>query len=226
MLSEEEAEEIRGKLLEQLGKLPEEQVKGLKKQIQEASSEQLEHMIKRQQPQGQQCIFCQIINGEIETIKIYEDNDIFAVLDIFPASSGHLLVFPRQHYQKIEEIPEQVFSKMFVFIRTIEPLLLKMTKASASNIFIAQGDDAGQKVPHFVINVIPRQEKDGISFEWQRQKVDKKKLEDLGNKLKKESEKIVRENITEEREKHEKKKKAEDESEAEKILKHTKKRLP
>lgn len=222
MLSEEEAEEIREKLLEQLGKLPEEQVKGLKKQIQGANAEQLEHMIKRQQPQGQQCIFCQIINGEIETIKIYEDNDIFAVLDIFPASPGHLLVFPRQHYQKIEEIPESIFTKMFVFIRTIEPLLLKMMKSSALNIFIAQGDDAGQKVPHFVINVIPRQEKDGISFEWLRQKVDKKKLEDLGNKLKKESEKTVRENMAEEREKHEKKKKAE----AEKISKHMKKRLP
>lgn len=227
MLSEEEAEEIRTRLLEQLEKLPEEQVRDMKKQVQKASAEQLEQLIKKQQQgQGSECIFCQIIEGKLETVKIYEDNDIFAVLDIFPAILGHMLVMPKQHYKTISEIPDNVLNKMFIFVKTIEPIFLELTKANAMNIFIAQGQEAGQKIDHFVINLIPRHDKDGISFEWRRQKADKKKLEILGEKIREKAGKIVKEKINKEIEKEQKKKKAEDESEAEKISRHIKRRMP
>jgi histidine triad (HIT) family protein len=226
MLGDEEAEEIRARLLEQLEKLPEEQVKDLKKQVKHATPEQLEQLIKKQKDEGGECIFCQIIGGKIETIKIYEDNDIFAVLDIFPAAMGHMIVMPKQHHKTIAEIPDNVISKMFMFIKTIEPVFLELTKADGLNIFIAQGQEAGQKVDHFAINIIPRHEKDGISFEWQRQKADKKKLETLGDKIREKAGKMVREKISKDIEKEIKKKKAEDESEAEKISRHVKRRMP
>lgn len=231
MMSDEETEELREKLLEQLENLPEEQqeqAEQLKKQIEKATKEQLEQFVKSQQAAGVGggCIFCQIIGGKLGTIKIYEDSDIIAVLDIYPASLGHMLVMPREHYESIEEVPDALLNKIFLFIKGIVPSFLKITKAKALNIFIAQGETAGQFVKHFSVNLIPRHEKDKIAFAWNKLKVAKEELEVLGEKLRKEAAKEIESKIEAEREKETKERREKEESEAEKIMKHVKRRIP
>ena len=233
MFSDEEAEEIREQLLGQLDNLPEEQqeqAETLKKQIKNANNEQLEQFVKTQQKRGEsgdnECIFCQIIEGKLETIKIYEDSDIIAVLDVYPASLGHMLVMPKQHLEKIEDISDVLLNKLFVFVKAIMPVFLKVTGAKAVNVFIAQGEEAGQRVKHFCINLIPRYGKDKVSFEWNKLKVDKKELEKLGEKLRKDAAREVGSKIEVEREKVAKVKRKEEEDENEKIMKQVKRRMP
>ncbi|MCX8193921.1 MAG: HIT domain-containing protein [Candidatus Pacearchaeota archaeon] len=237
MLTEEQAEELKKKLLKQLESMEEtEQVKALKEEIENMNKEELEEFIQAQMAMAKgsitggtkvsQCIFCQLIEGKLETVKIYEDREIAAFLDIYPASLGHMLIMPKEHYETIEEIPDTLLSKVFLFVKAITPSFLKITKAKGFNIFVAQGEEAGQRVKHFYLNLIPRYDKDNIDLTWSQFKVDKKELEALGEKLRKEAEKEIRSKIAVAKEKEERKRKKEEESEAEKIMKHIKRRMP
>lgn len=225
MLNEEHAKEIKKKLLEQLEKFPADQAADLKKQVEDASNEELEEFIKSQQ-KGGECIFCQIVKGTVETVKIYEDNDILAVLDAYPASKGHVLVMPREHISFINEMPDSLSNKIFTFVKTIEPVLKEITGADAVSIYIAQGELAGQRAPHLCINLIPRYKDDKISFEWERQKAEKEQLEEIAKTLREKASKEVKTKLETEVKKEIEKKEKHEASEAEKISKHLKQRIP
>ncbi|UZE93841.1 MAG: HIT family protein [Candidatus Pacearchaeota archaeon] len=220
-MDEKEIEKLRKKILEQVERLPEEQASSLREQIKSASPQELENFLKQQMVRGDEgeCFFCQLVSGKVETVRIYEDADILCILDIYPANPGHMIVIPKKHFQFMHEIPDALLKKIFIFIKTIEPILLDTTKAHGLSIYIAQGQGAGQKVKHFSVNLIPRFEGDNINFEWQRKKVSKDELEKLGKKIREKSEGIVRG----EQEKKEKEKELE---EAEKMMKHVKERVP
>jgi histidine triad (HIT) family protein len=227
MLNEEEAEEIRKQLLEQIGQLPKDQADKAEAFIKSASAEQLEAFVARMQgPQGGECIFCQIIDGKLETVKIYEDADILCVLDLYPATPGHVLVMPKKHFQFINEIDDTLLKKMALFVKTLEPILVASAKSKGVSIYIAQGELAGQRVPHFCINMIPRYTDDKLSFDWPKQKAEKEKLEEIASVLREKASKEVKSKIEVEVKKETEKKKAEEESEAEKIMKHVKRRMP
>ncbi len=188
-------EEIRKKILEELSRYPKEKIGNLMEEIESATEEEIEQFILNQQKmqQGQQtneCIFCNIILGKTETIKIYEDNEIMAILDIMPASLGHILIFPKQHKHFIQEVDDTVLSKIFVFIKKISPIIIQILKAEGISIYIPQGQIAGQRIPHFSINIIPRYSEDKLNFDWQREKKEKKDLEKIAESLKKEINKI------------------------------------
>lgn len=224
MISQEQAESIKEQLLQQLEKLPEEQASALKKQIQEASPEELEAFVRQSQKAEAECLFCSIMQGKLETVKIYEDADILAVLDIYPASKGHMLIFPKQHFQFMHELPDQLLNKLFIFVKIAEPILRELTNSQGISIYIVQGVD--QKVPHFCINLIPRFKDDKLNFEWPRQKANKDELKKLGEEIREKAEKIVREKFEQELQKELKKQKAKEASEAEKIIRHVKPRMP
>jgi len=228
-LTEEQAKSIKKQLLAQIEKLPKDQVGDLKEQIEEASPEELEEFIKQQQAasQGQQkCIFCEIIAGRIDSIKIYEDMDILVLMEIMPASKGHILILPKHHYQYIQEIPDPLMTKLIYFVKTISPILIKILDAKSLSIYIPQGQLAGQRIQHFVINIIPRYEADNLSFDWEHKKADNKELKETAEKIKKASHTEVLKGIKEEQEKYEKKKKESIASEADQISKQIKKRKP
>lgn len=225
-LSKEQAEQVRKQLLAQIAKLPKEQKGDLKQQVEEATPEELEEFIKQSQGQGGKCVFCEIISGKIESVKVYEDADILAVMEIMPASKGHILVLPRQHYQFIQEIPEKVLNKLIYFVKVTTPILTKILDAKAVSIYIPQGVLAGQRIQHFVINLIPRYESDGLVFDWEHKKTETKDLEKIADKIRSETQGEVRKGIAEEQEKYEKKKKEAIESEADKIMKRKGKRMP
>ena len=112
--------------------------------------------------QKQQCIFCQIISGKIPSKKIYEDDDCLAILDINPATKGHLLLLPKEHYVIMPQVPEKLISHLFIIAKNLSTILLKGLKVGGTNFFIANGLVAGQKAQHFMIHLIPRKEDDKI----------------------------------------------------------------
>lgn len=227
MLTEEQANQIKKQLLNEIEKLPEEQVKELKDWIEQATPKELEEFIKKQQEMQQsKCIFCEIISGKIPSKKIYEDSDILAIMEIMPASKGHILILPKQHFQFIQEISEKLIEKIFYFIKLISPAIVKTLDARSLSIYIPQGKLAGQRIPHFVINLIPRYENDNLAFDWEHREADEKELEEIAVKIRKASQSEVIKGIKKEQDKYEKKKKAHEENEAKKIMRHIKKRMP
>ena len=136
---------------------------------QEQSQEALQEKLKNMSPeelrefQKQQCVFCQIISGRIKSRKIYEDQKCIAILDINPASPGHILLMPKEHYAVMPQMPEEEIGHLFMVSKALSNAMLKGLKAGGTNVFVANGVAAGQRAQHFMIHVIPRKENDGIT---------------------------------------------------------------
>lgn len=131
----------------------------------EIDQEQLKNMSPEQmkEMQKQNCIFCHIINGKVQSRKVYEDEKCIAVLDINPANPGHILLLPREHYMIMPQIPDSGIGHLFMVAKHLSHSLLKALKAQGTNIFVANGAIAGQRSPHLMIHIVPRMENDGLS---------------------------------------------------------------
>ncbi len=114
------------------------------------------------QLQREQCIFCQIISGKIPTKKIYEDELAIAIVDINPASKGHLLLLSKEHYMIMPQVPDGLLAHLFLLAKKLSQTLLRTFKVGGTTIFIANGQVAGQRAQHFMIHVIPRKEGDKL----------------------------------------------------------------
>jgi len=112
--------------------------------------------------QKQNCIFCKIASKEIPAKIVHEDPDVICILDINPASEGHILVYPKKHYMIMPHIPDDVLAKVFKDVKLMSQTLLKSLQCKGTTVFVANGVAAGQKAPHVLIHVFPRRENDGL----------------------------------------------------------------
>lgn len=112
------------------------------------------------------CIFCKIIAGEIPCHKIYEDNDTLAFLDIGPLSEGHCLVIPKEHYQTIDEMPDELAGKCMSVVSKLSKVLKDAIGMTAWNVLQNNGSIAGQAVGHVHFHIIPRSSEDGLGYRW------------------------------------------------------------
>ncbi len=101
-------------------------------------------------------IFCRIIKGEIPSQKIYEDDDVLAILDISQTTRGHTLVMPKEHYPNFLATPQDVMHKVLDVAQRIGQAEMAVLGAQGINILTNTGEAAGQSVPHFHVHVIPR----------------------------------------------------------------------
>ncbi|MBW3019182.1 HIT family protein [Candidatus Woesearchaeota archaeon] len=133
--------------------------------------------------QKKNCIFCQIISGQQEAKKIYEDEEIYSVLDIRPVVKGHLLVMPKEHYPIMPLLPPKTFQHMFGILPQIVEAQKKAMVMTGCTVFIANGGVAGQQAPHFIFHVLGRDKSDGIlNYYFEPKKLvheDLKKAEEL-----------------------------------------------
>ena len=110
------------------------------------------------------CEYCTLVEkGE----KIVEDDKSVVVLSAAPASKGHLLVLPKQHYTILEQVPDFLAGHLFNVANTVSTMLFETLRIHGTNIIIENGTAAGQKIAHMAINIIPRSENDGLGFNWQ-----------------------------------------------------------
>ncbi|MCI1245516.1 MAG: HIT family protein [Bacilli bacterium] len=101
-------------------------------------------------------VFCRIIAGEIPTIKVYEDDDVLAILDISQTTKGHTLVMPKVHYDNFLACPQDLVHKVYDVAQRIGRAEVEILGAKGVNILTNVGEMAGQSVPHFHVHVIPR----------------------------------------------------------------------
>ena len=130
------------------------------------------------------CIFCKIINGEIPSYKVYEDENFLAFLDISQATIGHTLVIPKKHYENIFELPEG--SNIFSIVTKLAKAIKKATNVQGVNILNNNGEIAGQTVKHFHIHIIPRYENDDFTFIFPSNSLSQEEFNSLTDKIKKE----------------------------------------
>jgi len=109
------------------------------------------------------CIFCKIIAGEIPSTRVYEDEHTIVIMDIHPASIGHMLVIPRTHAALVHELSAEAAGHVMKTAQKVEQALRKSELGvTASNLWINNGADAGQEVAHVHLHVVPRYPADGI----------------------------------------------------------------
>lgn len=130
------------------------------------------------------CIFCKIIKGDIPSYKVYEDEKTFAFLDINPINTGHALVIPKNHVRKISEAPEE---DLFALVKTLKKVIKGLEDGLGVdnlNVFVNQGEDAGQLIPHLHYHVTPRYKGDGVKFDMPQRKLSGEEFADLVEKIK------------------------------------------
>ena len=129
------------------------------------------------------CIFCKIIAGEIPSAKIYEDELVYAFLDISPINFGHTLVIPKEHHQSASTIPEHIAGRMFRIGSRIGIQLKRMEEFDAYNLHLADGAAAGQVVMHAHLHVIPRGVEDDFRWTWRQLKYPEGKMAALAAEI-------------------------------------------
>ena len=102
------------------------------------------------------CLFCKIIAGEVQSHKLYEDEDVYAFLDIGPVSRGHTLIIPKNHAENLTEGTEDDAAKLMRAVHKLAPKITKALGASGYNLGMNHGADAGQLVFHTHIHLMPR----------------------------------------------------------------------
>ena len=112
------------------------------------------------------CIFCKIANGEIPSRTI-EENDLFkVVLDVGPATKGHALILPKDHYRNLYDLPEDVAAEVYKMAQKIALRMKEKLGCDGVNIVQNNEETAGQTVFHFHMHVIPRYKDDGQVIGW------------------------------------------------------------
>ncbi len=132
-----------------------------------------------------QCIFCKIVGGEIPSFKIYEDNKVYAFLDINPVNAGHTLVIPKEHYIVLPQMPEALATHLMKVVKYLSGAIFEITGAHGINVFQNNGAAAGQEVPHVHFHIIPRFQDDKAIGEWKRNQIDPEKLKQMANAMSK-----------------------------------------
>ena len=108
------------------------------------------------------CLFCKIINQEIPSYKIFEDDEFYAFLDIFPKNTGHSLLIPKKHTKDLLNSDDATFTKAVSVIKKINNLF--ENKLEAKGLTIITNNNLGQDVPHLHWHLIPRFKKENYTL--------------------------------------------------------------
>lgn len=113
------------------------------------------------------CLFCKIIDGQIPSLKVYEDDHVYAFMDIMPLSKGHTLLIPKTHCKDLFEMPEEVARNLYAAAPKVANAIKAAFNPVGMNTVNNNGAAAGQTVFHYHLHLIPRyDEKDGLKVEW------------------------------------------------------------
>ena len=123
------------------------------------------------------CIFCKLANGEIETNTLYEDDDFRVIFDVSPATEGHVMILPKKHYANVFELPEELASKVYVLAKKVAAALKEITGCNGVNILQNNGEAAGQTVFHFHMHVIPRYHEEILK--WNQKEINQEKVDEI-----------------------------------------------
>ena len=130
------------------------------------------------------CIFCKIAAGEIPSATLYEDEKFRVILDLGPASKGHALIIPKEHYRNLYDIDEKTAADAIVLAKKMVLKLKDVLRCDGYNIVQNNEECAGQTVFHFHMHLIPRYEGDQVGLGWHTGELTEEDKKEILEKIK------------------------------------------
>ncbi len=129
------------------------------------------------------CIFCKIANGEIPSQTLYEDDKFRVILDLGPATKGHALILPKEHYANLYDLPEETAGEVMKLAKKMATEMTGRLGCEGFNLVQNNGDLAGQTVFHFHMHLIPRYRADGQKIGWEPHEVSPDELQQVKEQI-------------------------------------------
>jgi len=120
------------------------------------------------------CGICEVIASHLG--QVYEDENIYAFLSPTAAAIGHIIVTTKRHYPILEEVPDIEVKNLFSIANKLSMILFENLNIKGTNLIINNGVSAGQDEAHIIIHIIPRNEDDGLDFNWEPKKLSEEEL--------------------------------------------------
>ena len=125
------------------------------------------------------CIFCKLANGVIPTNSLYEDDVVKVIFDAGPASSGHVLILPKEHFDNVYALDDDTAAHVFQVAVKVAKALKEGLNLEGLNIVQNNGEIAGQTVFHFHMHIIPRYKGDTVNVGWKPDEVTDEEIEKI-----------------------------------------------
>ena len=135
-------------------------------------------------PTDGNCIFCKIVAGQIPCFKLLEDANTIAFMDINPVNPGHALAVAKGHWPTVDVIPAEVLADVAKTAQKVARAALKALEPHGVNLLQANGEGAGQSVPHLHFHIMPRVKGDDVNLNWQPKPGDMAAIKAVYEKLK------------------------------------------
>ena len=129
------------------------------------------------------CIFCKIAGGDIPSATLYEDDDFRVILDLGPATKGHALILPKNHFDDIYSMDDATAAHVFQVAVKVAKAMKETLGCEGLNIVQNNGEIAGQTVFHFHMHIIPRYKGDTVNIGWTPGKADADEINELKEKI-------------------------------------------
>ena len=131
----------------------------------------------------QDCIFCQVARGDSPSWKVYENESVYAFLDINPATRYHTLIIPKNHYQDIFDIPEDELKEVIAVVRKLARWYKEKLGFEHIQIISNTGAEAQQTVFHIHFHIVPRSKGDGQDIYWKTHREWRKDFDGMLEKI-------------------------------------------
>lgn len=128
------------------------------------------------------CLFCKIINGHIPSSKVYEDEHVYAFLDISPVNIGHTLVIPKKHVKNLYEMDDETTQQVFTAVKNLAEPIKRAVHADGINLEMNNDAVAGQVIFHAHVHIVPRFETDGFKH-WKGTPYKEGQMQDVLKKI-------------------------------------------
>jgi histidine triad (HIT) family protein len=135
-------------------------------------------------PTDANCVFCKIVAGQIPCFKLLEDANTIAFMDINPVNPGHALAVAKGHWPTVDVIPADVLADVAKVAQKIAKAAFAVLKPHGVNLLQANGEGAGQSVPHLHIHIMPRVAGDDVNLNWEQRPGDMAAIKAVYEKLK------------------------------------------
>lgn len=129
------------------------------------------------------CIFCKIANGEIPSNTVYEDEHYRAILDLSPATKGHTLILPKDHFENLFDADKPTVEGVMKMAQKIGSAMMKTLGCDGINVVQNNGAAAGQTVKHLHVHLIPRYEGDGQIVTWKQNESDPEEQKEIAARI-------------------------------------------
>ena len=112
------------------------------------------------------CTFCRIVRHDLPAAVLYEDADVVALLDRYPATPGHMLVLPKAHIEDIFTLSSDLGSNIMRVAIALAHAMRRQLSPAGVNLIQANGVAAGQTIPHFHLHLVPRNPDDSVTLQF------------------------------------------------------------